>query len=83
MPALSNSSAKRVFIVLLCLLLGTWLGVFFQHFDSTARLFKNIADLYFNFKELNIILFRFSFSFGIKLNLGTIIGGIVGIWFLR
>jgi hypothetical protein len=78
-----KASTRRWGIVFLCLLLGTWLGVFFQHFDATALIFKNFVDIAFNVKDIDIVMLKFGIFFGLKINLGTIFGGAIGVWLTR
>ena len=61
------------------MLLGTWLGIFFQRFPATAVLFSNVVDFTFNLKEINLVMLKFGFLFSLKLNLGTLIGALTGI----
>jgi len=77
--ALRRSSALHAGVIALCLVLGTWLGIFLQRFALTAPIFVNFADFAFDVKRIDIVMLSFGFNFAMKLNLGTIIGGITGI----
>ena len=81
--AFAKSLSMRWGIIVLCLLLGTWFGIFMQRFPATAQLFTNVVDFSVDIREIDIIMVRFGFLFAMKLNLGTLIGGIVGIWAAR
>jgi len=81
--SLFKSSPLRWGIIFLCLLLGTWCGMFFQHIAATSLLFANFVDTGFNIKEIDLAMLKFGLLFSLKLNLGTIIGGVVGLWIAR
>ena len=70
MSFIKNSSI-RWGVILLCMILGTWLGLFFQRFPATSVLFANV------------VMVRIGFLFALKLNLGTLIGAITGIVITR
>ena len=70
-------------IIFLCLVMGTWLGIFFQRFPATAMLFANVVDFSVDIKEINFVMVRLGFLFALKLNLGTLIGAITGIFITR
>jgi len=78
-----NSSPKACLVIFASLLLGTAAGMFFQQFTVTAPLFKNFVDFSFSVKEINLLFIRFGLLFGLKINLGTILGGVVGIFASR
>lgn len=78
-----KSSALRWGLLFACLVIGTWIGIFFQHFEATAMLFTNIVDVSLDIKEIDLAMIKFGFLFALKLNLGTLIGGIIGIWLAR
>ena len=82
MGVLKNHSI-RWGVIFLCLIMGTWLGIFFQSFPATTVLFKNVADFSINIKEIDFIMLRLGFLFGIKINLGTLIGAITGLLITR
>lgn len=66
-------------VIFLCLIMGTWLGIFFQRFPATAALFANVVDFSIDIKEINFIMLRLGFLFAVKLNLGTLLGAVTGI----
>ena len=78
-----KSSALRWGVVLLCLLLGTWCGMFLQHITATSLLVANFVDVGFNIKELDLAMLKFGLLFALKINLGTVIGGVIGLWLSR
>ncbi|MCE5201913.1 MAG: hypothetical protein LLF78_05325 [Synergistaceae bacterium] len=70
-------------LLFLCIILGTWLGIFLQRFAIIAPVFVNFADFAIDVRQIDIVILKFGFNFALKLNLGTLIGGIIGIWGLR
>jgi len=82
MAVLRTNSGKWL-VVFFCTVLGTFLGVFFQHFSVTAPLFRDIVDLSAGPVSADLLALRFSFGFGLRLNLGTLFGGLVGLWITR
>lgn len=81
--ALFKNYSIRWGIIFLCLVMGTWLGIFFQRFPATAMLFANVVDFSVDIKEINFVMIRLGFLFALKLNLGTLIGAITGIFITR
>ncbi|MEG1603645.1 MAG: hypothetical protein RRY12_01530 [Cloacibacillus sp.] len=81
--ALFKNYSIRWGIIFLCLVMGTWLGIFFQRFPATAVLFANVVDFSVDIKEINFVMIRLGFLFALKLNLGTLIGAITGIFITR
>lgn len=77
--ALVKSSSLRWGVILLCMILGTWLGLFLQRFSATALLFSNIVDFTVDVREIDLLMLRLGFLFALKMNLGTLIGAILGI----
>jgi len=78
-----GNSSKCWIIIFVSLIAGTGLGIFFQQFSVTAPLFKNFVDFTFSVKEINLIFIRFGLLFGLKVNLGTILGALTGILVAR
>ncbi|NLV81889.1 MAG: hypothetical protein GXZ18_02625 [Synergistaceae bacterium] len=81
--ALVRSTTLRCLIIFLCLVLGTWVGIFLQQYSSTAPLFTNIVDFVIDINKIDLLMIKIGFLFAVKLNLGTVIGGIIGIWAIR
>lgn len=48
-----------------------------------ASVFMNVVDFSFDIKQIDIIMLRFGFFFALKLNLGTLLGALFGIWAAR
>lgn len=65
------------------LILGTWAGIFMQRFSATSSLFANFINFNIDIRQIDLTMLRFGFNFAMKVNLGTIIGGFVGVWFSR
>ncbi|HON34317.1 MAG TPA: hypothetical protein PL052_05455 [Synergistales bacterium] len=70
-------------VLILCLILGSFLGVFLQGFPATGRLFRNIIDFGLDMRNLDLVIIDLGFRFYIHANLGTLIGGILGILVMR
>lgn len=81
--ALIRSNSLKFVIILIGLIFGTWVGVLLQQFPATATLFKNIVDFTIDIKKVDLLMIKFGFLFSVKLNLGTVIGGVIGIWAAR
>ena len=70
-------------LVFLCLVLGTWFGVFMQQFAPVAKFFANVVDFSVDIKQIDLVMLKFGFDFAMKLNLGTLLGGFAGVWIVR
>ena len=70
-------------IIILCMALGTWLGIFLQSFSATAAIFANFVDFTFDLREIDIAMIRFGILFGLKINIATIFGAVIGILVTR
>ncbi len=81
--AFAKSSSFKYGVIFLCLILGTWCGFYLQRFSAAASIFANVVDFTIDINEMNFVMFRVAFMFALKLNLGTLLGGIVGIWTVR
>lgn len=79
----SRVYSVRWLLFLVCLVLGTFLGIFFQRFSATAPLFRDIVALKLGVKEFDLLAFRFGFHFVLRMNLGTFFGGVIGVWAAR
>ena len=78
-----KNTSKTWCIIFVSLILGTGLGIFFQQFGITSQLFHDFINFKINIEEMNLIFIKFGLLFGIKINLGTIIGGVAGILWAR
>ena len=81
--ALVKSASLRWGVIFLCMILGTWFGLFLQRFSATSLLFSNIVDFTVDVREIDLLMLRLGFLFALKLNLGTLIGAICGIVITR
>lgn len=81
--ALVKSASIRWGVIFLCMIIGTWLGIFLQRFSATALLFSNIVDFTIDIREIDLLMMRLGFLFALKLNLGTAVGAVVGIVMTR
>ncbi|MDL2298417.1 hypothetical protein LJC40_04640 [Synergistaceae bacterium OttesenSCG-928-D05] len=81
--ALVKSGTVRWGIILLCMILGTWLGIFLHRFSATSVLFANVVDFSIDVRQIDLVMLRFGFLFALKLNLGTLIGAILGVFLAR
>lgn len=81
--AVVKSCPLRWGLIVLCMVMGTWLGIFLQHFQATSFLFGNIVDFSVDIRQIDLVMFRFGFFFALKLNLGTLCGGLLGVYLAR
>ncbi|MFA5621552.1 MAG: hypothetical protein WC948_02465 [Thermovirgaceae bacterium] len=70
-------------IVTLCIIFGSFVGVYLQRFTVTERFFRNIIDAGFDMRNINLIVIDFGFRLYIRANLGTFLGGIFGVLAIR
>lgn len=73
----------RWLLFLACVVLGTFMGIFFQHFSVTAPLFRDIVNFTVGVEQIDLLAVNFGFHLGLRMNLGTLFGGIVGVWVAR
>ncbi|MDR1514665.1 MAG: hypothetical protein LBS45_03140 [Synergistaceae bacterium] len=83
MPAIIRGYSTRWLIFLACVILGTFIGIFFQHFSTTAPLFRDIVNFNLGVNEVDLLAVNFGFHFGLRMNLGTFLGGIIGLLVTR
>ena len=69
-------------LVILLVFFGTVVGAFLQHFDGLDTLFRDFARAGFDLREVDLLFVRFGLSFFFRINLGTLLGGVVGLWLL-
>ncbi len=78
--AVAKSSWLRLAVIFLCMALGTGLGIFLRRYSAAlSALFFDFADFTIDLRTIDFIMIKFGFLFGLKLNLGTLIGAAVGI----
>ena len=56
--ALVKSASLRWGVIFLCMILGTWLGLFLQRFSATSLLFSNIVDFTVDVREIDLLMLR-------------------------
>jgi len=69
-------------LVILLVFFGTVVGAFLQRFDGLDTLFRDFARAGFDLREVDLLFVRFGLSFFFRINLGTLLGGVVGLWLL-
>lgn len=81
--AVMSSRSTRWAMVILLLLLGTFMGVYLQRFSMTSLLFRDVVNTGFDLKNVDLVFLRFGFMFGVRLNLGSLLGALAGLWIAR
>lgn len=81
--AVAKGYSVRWLLFVACVVLGTFLGIFFQQFSTTAPLFRDVVNFNVGVSEVDLLAFKFGFHFGLRMNLGTLFGGIAGIFFVK
>lgn len=77
------SSHSRWWYVIVSILVGTLLGLYLQRFQTTAPFMRDILPVGFNLQDVDLGVVTFGVKFGFRCNLGTIVGGVVGLWLSR
>lgn len=78
-----RSSVLRWGVFLVCMVMGTWFGLLMQRFDVTSTIFSNFVDFTIDVNQIDVGMLKLGFLFALRLNAGTIIGGIAGIFIAR
>ena len=74
---------RRWWVFLACVVLGTFLGIFFQQFTTTAPLFRDVVRWSWRVEQVDFLALQFGFHFALRLNLGSLLGGVAGLWAIR
>ncbi|HCA40970.1 MAG TPA: hypothetical protein DEP01_05415 [Aminobacterium sp.] len=81
--ALGRSGNVRWWMLIICIIIGTLLGFYLQKFTLTAPYFRNIISIGFDLHDVRLAIMDFGLKFYLHCNVGTLIGGIVGLWIAR
>jgi hypothetical protein len=81
--AVGKTFSVRWWMLVVAIVIGTLIGFYLQRFVPTAPYFRNIVSVGFNFQDFNLLVVDFGLKFYLHVNLGTLIGGIVGLWLAR
>ena len=79
----SGSSSVKWWIIIASLIIGTISGLYLQRFALTEPFFKDILSTGFDLKDVHLGFVDFGLKVWFRWNLGTIIGGVVGICLAR
>lgn len=80
---IARAYSVRWVLFLACIVFGTFMGIFFQRFGVTAPLFQDIVNFTVSVDRIDLLALNFGFHVGLRMNLGTLFGGIAGIWAAR
>lgn len=78
-----NARGTRWAMLILFLLLGTFMGVYLQRFSMTSLVFRDVVNTGFDLKNVDLVFLRFGLMFGVRLNLGSLLGVLAGLWLSR
>ncbi len=81
--AMGKSPGSRWSILVLAILLGTMLGVYLQGVDATRPLFRDVTRAGFDLHEIDLIFGTVGLKLFLRLNLGSLLGGLFGLWIIR
>ncbi|GAB6280780.1 MAG: hypothetical protein STSR0007_08820 [Thermovirga sp.] len=80
---MARLGSSRWWILVLCIILGGFIGVYLQKFHLTEGYFRDILDIGFDIGDVDLLFVRFGFSLFLRFNLGTFIGGVIGVMMIR
>lgn len=80
---MTRSGASRWWILVLCIILGGFIGVYLQSFPLTGNYFRDILNIGFDIGNVDLLFVSFGFKIFLRFNLGTFIGGIIGVLLVR
>lgn len=81
--AIGKGPGSKWSILILAIALGTMLGAYLQGFDATAAVFRDVTRAGFDIHEIDMIFGTLGFKFFFRLNLGSLLGGLFGLWIIR
>ncbi len=80
---MAAGSSVKWWIIIASLIIGTLTGFYLQRFALTAPYFKDILSTGFDLADVHLGFVDFGVKLWFRWNLGTLIGGVVGIWAAR
>ena len=80
---MAANAPVKWWVMIASLLIGTLFGGDLQRFALTAPFFKDILSTGFTLTDVQLGFADLGLKFYLRWNLGTIIGGVVGIWAAR
>ncbi|MDR3331408.1 MAG: hypothetical protein LBT08_02155 [Synergistaceae bacterium] len=81
-PAARSYSARWLLFAA-CVILGTFIGIFLQGFAATASIFRDVVSFGAGLGKVDLLALWFGFDFGFRMNLGTFLGGVAGLFLVR
>ncbi len=83
MNVMASGSSVKWWIIVASLIIGTISGLYLQRFALTEPFFRDILSTGFSLTDVHLGFVDFGLKVWLRWNLGTIIGGVVGIWVAR
>ncbi|MCF7935266.1 MAG: DUF4321 domain-containing protein [Synergistales bacterium] len=74
---------KRWLVIVVCIVLGTLAGLLLHRLGLLFPYFSPLPAVGFDLRELDLVFMRCGLSISFRVNLGTLIGAVVGIWLSR
>ena len=81
--AVGKGAGSRWSILILAIVLGTMLGAYLQGFEATGAIFRDVTRAGFDVREIDLIFGTIGFKLFFRLNLGSLLGGLFGLWIIR
>jgi hypothetical protein len=73
---------KKWWILIFTIIIGSLAGMYLRHFPIIRPYLGDFFSPGFNIADLDLAFADFSMKFYFHCNLGTLIGGILGIWII-
>ena len=80
---MARTADSRWWILLLCVILGGVIGVYLQRFPLTERFFRDIIDIGFDLKSLDLIVVDLGIRLYVRMYLGSFLGWVRGVLMIR
>ena len=80
--AFFSGTGKKWLILVIALIIGTLSGMYLERFPILKPYFGKFFSPGFDIADLDLAFADFSMKFYFHCNLGTLIGGILGIWII-
>jgi hypothetical protein len=81
--AVGKGPGSKWSVLILAIILGTMLGAYMQGFQATESLFRDVTRTGFDLQEMDLIFGTIGFKLFLRLNLGSLLGGLFGLWVIR